>query len=127
MPGYLLDTHVLIWWLAGAKRKLSAKTRKIIRSGDNLIYFSAGAVWEMVIKQALGRLEMPGNLVEVLRAENIEVLSIQAPHVLAVGSLPQHHRDPFDRIQIAQAKHEGLILISADEEIAKYEVDLLEP
>ncbi len=124
MPGYLIDTHILIWWLEGSD-KLSSKARDIIKSGNNAIYFSSGAIWEMVIKQSLGRLDMPDNLDEVLRSDNIEVLPITAAHALAVGSLPHHHRDPFDRIQIAQAQHEGLVLISRDEEFQKYGVRLL--
>ena len=124
MPRYLLDTHVLIWWLEGSE-KLSSECHEIIRSGENAIYFSAGAIWEMVIKRGLGRLDMPDNLDEVLKGDNIEVLPITAGHALGVGSLPQHHHDPFDRIQIAQARHENLVLVSRDEEIAKYSVKLL--
>ena len=123
MPRYLLDTHVLLWWLEGSE-KLSPEVHEIIRNGQNAIYFSAGAIWEMVIKRDLGRLDMPDNLDEVLAADNIEVLPIEAKHALDVGKLPDHHRDPFDRIQIAQARMEGLTLISRDENIAKYPVEL---
>ena len=124
MPGYLIDTHILIWWLEGSE-KLSTKVRDVLKNGENTIYFSSGAIWEMVIKQSLGRLDMPDNIEDVLRSESIDVLPITAPHALAVADRPHHHRDPFDRIQIAQAQHEGLVLISQDREFEKYAVRLL--
>lgn len=124
MPGYLLDTHILLWWLEGSE-KLPAKARDVIQDGQNAIYVSAGAIWEMVIKQALGRLEMPDDLEAVLAGDHIEVLPITAAHTLAVATLPPHHHDPFDRIQIAQARHERLVLISVDADIQKYDAELL--
>ncbi len=125
MPRYLIDTHILIWWLDGSN-KLGAEVRDILKSGSNAIYLSSGAVWEMAIKESIGRLEVPHDLEEVLRQEGIEVLPIKASHALAVATLPQHHRDPFDRIQIVQAQLEGLTLISRDEAFGQYDVELIE-
>lgn len=78
-----------------------------------------------VAARALERLDMPGNLEEVLRKELIEVLPIRLPHALAVADLPLHHQDPFDRMQVAQARHENLVLITHDEKIAAYDVSVL--
>ena len=100
--------------------------RKILQSGANAIYLSSGAIWEMAIKQSIGRLDVPQNLEDVLREENIEVLPIKAAHALEVASLPHHHRDPFDRIQIAQARLEGMTLISCDESFERYNIELIQ-
>ena len=124
MTGYLLDTHVLLWWLCDPTR-LSDEARAVIADGQNTVYLSAAAAWEMSIKRALGRLDMPGNLEEVLRKDLIEVLPIRLPHALAVADLPLHHRDPFDRMHVAQARHENLVLITHDEKIAAYDVSVL--
>ncbi len=122
--GYLLDTHILIWWLQ-ASEQLPDDARDVLEDSTNAVFFSAGAIWEMALKQSLGRLVMPEDLEDVLRDESIDVLPVHAAHALAVGGLPQHHRDPFDRIQIAQAQHEGLVLVSQDEQFEKYDVRLL--
>ncbi len=124
MPGYLLDTHVLLWWLADPGQ-LSTEARKAIADGSNSIYLSAAAAWEMAIKKALGRLEFPSNLEQVLQDDHIEVLPIGLSHALAVADLPVHHQDPFDRMLIAQAQIEGLVLITRDAQIAPYDVDVL--
>lgn len=124
MAGYLLDTHTLLWWLS-APEELSTEAHEVIRNGRNAVYLSAAAGWEMSIKKALGRLDFPGNLEEVLRNDHIEVLPITLPHALAVSDLPLHHQDPFDRMQIAQARLEGLVLITRDEKIEQYEVEVM--
>lgn len=125
MSGYLLDTHVLLWWLSDPER-LSASARDVIGPGRNDVVFSAAAGWEMAIKKTLGRLEFPTNLDEVLRQERISVLQISLEHALAVADLPLHHHDPFDRMQIAQAKVEDLILVTRDAQIAEYGIETLE-
>lgn len=124
MPAYLLDTHVLLWWLSDPSQ-LSTDARKAIADGANSIYLSAAAAWEMAIKKALGRLEFPSNLEQVLQDDHIEVLPIGLSHALAVADLPVHHQDPFDRMLIAQAQIEGLILITRDAQIAAYDVEVL--
>ncbi len=123
MTGYLLDTHVLLWWLAEPER-LSAEARRIIADGANALYFSAAGAWEMAIKRTLGRLEYPGSLQEVLAENRIEPLPVTVAHALAVSDLPLHHRDPFDRIQIAQSRLEELAIITRDPEFTAYGVPL---
>lgn len=124
MNGFLLDSHVLLWWLTGSPR-LAPRANTTISDGSNPIWFSAGAAWELSIKKTLGRIDFPSNLPEVLEAERIRLLPITLPHALAVATLPLHHQDPFDRIQIAQAQVEGLTLITADSRLADYDVRVL--
>ncbi|NOX58594.1 MAG: type II toxin-antitoxin system VapC family toxin [Planctomycetes bacterium] len=124
MTGYLLDTHVLLWWLSDPSR-LSDEARDTIGQGENAVYLSTAAAWEMAIKKALGCLDIPGNLEEVLGKDHIEVLPIALSHALAVSDLPLHHQDPFDRMQIAQARIEDLVIITRDAVIAKYDVKVL--
>ncbi len=122
--GYLLDTHVVLWWLSDPTL-LSDDARRVIEEGPNAIHVSSAAAWEMAIKKRLGRLDFPGNLEEVLRASRIRVLPIELRHALAVGDLPVHHQDPFDRMQVAQARLEDLVLITRDEAIGQYDVRVL--
>lgn len=124
MTGYLLDTHALLWWLSDPA-KLSTEARDAIADGAHAVYMSTAAAWEMAIKKALGRLEFPGNLEEVLRKDHIETLPITLAHALAVADLPTLHQDPFDRMQIAQARLENLTLITRDAKIAEYDVKTL--
>ncbi len=124
MTGYLLDTHVLLWWLREPER-LPVPARDAISNADHRIFVSAAAVWEMAIKKSIGRLDVPSNLPEVLAEDRIEVLDIDIHHARAVADLPMHHQDPFDRMQIAQARHEGLIFVSHDRQVQQYDVPLL--
>ena len=120
-----LDTHVLLWWLADDAR-LSHTSRAAISDGTNLVFVSAAAAWEIVIKSALGKLDIPSNLEAALTANRFEPLPITIPHSLAVANLPHHHNDPFDRLLIAQAEVEGLTLVTGDEQIKKYDVAIME-
>ena len=120
-----LDTHVLLWWLADDAR-LSPTARAAISDGKNHVFVSAAAAWEMVIKSTLGKLDIPSNLEAALIANRFEPLPITIPHSLAVANLPHHHNDPFDRLLIAQAKVEGLTLVTGDEQIKKYDVAIME-
>lgn len=122
--GYLLDTHALLWWLAEPDA-LAPEARAIIRDAGTAIFFSAAGAWEMAIKRALGRLSFPPDLAEMLDANAIEVLPITLAHALAVGDLPHHHRDPFDRIMVAQAKVEGLALVTRDPLMRVYDIALV--
>jgi PIN domain nuclease of toxin-antitoxin system len=117
----LLDTHVLLWWLDNP-RLLSRQGKKVIEDGRNRIYVSAAVAWEIAIKKSLGKLDAPDNLDEMIDANRFSPLPVTIPHALGVMSLPDHHRDPFDRILIAQALHEGFRLVTRDQEIAKYPV-----
>ena len=120
-----LDTHVLLWWLADDVT-LSQTVRATISDGKNLVFVSAAAAWEMVIKSALGKLDIPSDLEAALTANRFQPLPITIPHALAVVDLPHHHNDPFDRLLIAQAKVEGLTLVTRDEQIKKYDVSIME-
>lgn len=124
MNGYLLDTHVLLWWLSEPER-LSQEARSAIADGTREVFFSAAGAWEMAIKRTLGRLDFPANLADVLRGERIEVLRIGLDHALGVADLPLHHQDPFDRVQIAQARIENLTIITRDPQIVAYDVPII--
>ena len=124
MGAYLLDTHALLLWMSDPA-KLGDDARAVIKDTAHRVLFSAAGAWEMAIKQRLGRLDFPNNLPEALEADGIEMLPITVSHALAVGDLPLHHQDPFDRILIAQARIEQLILVTRDARIGQYEVQTL--
>lgn len=120
----LLDTHVLLWWLADDEC-LGTKARKAIADVNNLTFVSAASVWEIMIKKALGKLELPSSFHDILSAESFQPLDITMEHAFRVESLPPHHRDPFDRILIAQCQAERLTLVTKDPEIMKYDLQIL--
>lgn len=120
----LLDTHVLVWWMFDAK-ELTKHFREHIANPANLIFVSAATVWELRIKSALGKINLPNDFVSILETEKFENLSVTWRHADAVKSLPMHHHDPFDRMLIAQAQMESLALMSHDAMIAKYDVAVI--
>jgi PIN domain nuclease of toxin-antitoxin system len=120
-----LDTHVLLWWLDD-NPALSETGRNAISNPDNLIVLSAVVIWEIRIKQALGKLEIAPNFYHAIKTQGFDLLSITSDHAYAVGDLPMHHRDPFDRMIIAQAKVEGLSVVTHDPVFKKYAVSVLE-
>ena len=124
MNGYLLDTHVLLWWLCESPH-LSREVQERICDPRNRVFVSVAAVWEMIIKRSLGRLDFPADLQEVLRENDISLLDVDIRHVLKVADLPTIHRDPFDRIQIAQAQIESLVLITRDVRTLEYDAPTL--
>lgn len=117
----LLDTHTLIWCLEN-NPTLSDAARSIIIDGHNTVYVSAVSVWEITIKKAMGKLDVPDNLEEELTLHRFEPLSITIPHSLAVGTLPAIHADPFDRLLIAQATVENLVFITRDQHNLQYSI-----
>ncbi len=117
----LLDTHIFLWWMQGSK-KLSKKLVKVLKNPDNQVFISTASIWEMIIKKKLGKLKIPNNLKTILSKSGFEVLSISLDHVLELEKLPPLHKDPFDRILIAQAKTEHLILATNDKKNSRYEV-----
>ena len=119
----LLDTHVVLWWLAGARLAPAAAER--IADGGELVAVSAASVWEAAIKAALGKLRTPEGLADVVVEEGFEPLPITFPHAQLAGELPAHHRDPFDRMLIAQALTEGLTVVTHDPVFASYGVPVL--
>ncbi len=122
---YLLDTHVVLWWVTEPK-KIRPKIQKIIADGKNKIFISSASLWEMAIKKSIGRLTMPHNLIEILISDGFEILPIVAEEALGVADLPLIHLDPFDRLLIIQAKLHDLILITADSKMTEYPVVILE-
>ncbi|MCX5391169.1 type II toxin-antitoxin system VapC family toxin [Streptomyces sp. NBC_00094] len=117
----LLDTHVVLWWLSG---ELPDKTRDLL-AGERWVYMSAVTPWELSVKQATGKLDAPVDVAERARATQFLPLPIVAEHGVRAGQLPPHHRDPFDRILIAQAQTEGLTLVTRDKHIPRYDVPVL--
>ena len=120
----LLDTHVLLWWLADDAR-LGREARAVVSSSEHVVYVSAVTIWEIVIKRAMGKLELPDDFSAVVEASGFLTLPITASHAWALGFLPLLHRDPFDRMLVAQACAEGMTLVSADGQLGQYNVDLL--
>src|SRR4051794_34918073 len=117
----LLDTHVFLWWLDDP-RLLSKAAWKAISDGMNTVYISAAVAWEITIKRSLGKLDAPDDLEAAILANRFLPLAVTIPHALAVRTLPEHHRDPFDRLLIAQARHEGFKIVSRDPHIPRYDV-----
>ncbi len=120
----LLDTHALLWWLTEAPQ-LSESQYNAIRNPANHIYVSAATTWEIGIKTGLGKITAPDNLATVIIENRFTPLPITIPHTVRISSLPLIHKDPFDRILIAQALVEDLIMVTADPDIRKYDVHVL--
>ncbi|WIM06706.1 MAG: type II toxin-antitoxin system VapC family toxin [Candidatus Nitricoxidivorans perseverans] len=117
-PSLLLDTHVALWWLS-ADNHLTEAGRGLIRSSQ--CHISAASIWEVAIKYRLGKLAVPpGNFLGAARSASIRLLSIRPEHAAATADLPLLHKDPFDRLLIAQARHENMVLLTADAVIAGY-------
>ena len=124
----LLDTHCWLWWISEPQR-LGAAARAIFADSTNELFLSVASLWEISIKCGTGKLALP-EAPEIfvpprLRRDRITVLAIQLNHALKVGSLPAHHRDPFDRLLIVQSQSEELPLMTADPLFSRYEVDLI--
>lgn len=120
----LLDTHVLIWALEN-NSALSESARDAIIDGSNMVFVSSASVWEISIKTAMGKLVVPDNLIEEIAIHRFTQLSINFDHAKLAGELPEIHKDPFDRMLIAQAMTEKLTLITNDSQISNYEVSVL--
>ena len=116
----LLDTHTLLWWLSDPPLETTARDH--IADHGNPVFVSAATAWEITVKQALGKLTAPDDLESVVASGGFEALPISFAHGLTAGRLPPHHRDPFDRILIAQAQHEGLAVVTRDSVFAAYDV-----
>jgi PIN domain nuclease of toxin-antitoxin system len=120
----LLDTHTLLWWLDD-NPTLSAEARRAIADGANTVFVSAVSIWEIRIKQGLGKLKLPTNFRKVLDGQPFEDLPITTEHAHRVAKLPALHRDPFDRMLVAQAMIERLTIVSRDTDITRYRVRIL--
>ncbi len=121
----LPDTHCWIWWSAEPER-LGPRTHQLLSDPRHSAYFSVASAWEIAIKQGTGRLKLEMGAEEFIRSSlahtSAEVLPIELRHSLVAGALPEIHRDPFDRMLIAQAQCEDLTIITADKEMARYSV-----
>lgn len=120
----MIDTHVLLWWLDD-NPALTRRARAAIADGKNLAFVSAAVIWEIRIKQAVGKLVLPPNFRNVLDQEAFQSLPVTAEHAHALEDFPFHHRDPFDRILIAQARIEGFTIMTHDPVFSKYKIPLI--
>lgn len=124
----LLDTHAFLWWITDDSR-LSGRAREFISAGENELLFSAASGWEVAIKADLGKIELPEDperfLTEQLHRNAVGVLPVNLGHAMGVYSLPDHHRDPFDRLLVAQCVSEGLPLLSRDTAFERYPVEVI--
>lgn len=121
----LLDSHALFWALT-APGNLAPTAAKVIQSGENQVWYSSASVWELEIKRAQGKLTLPDNWQEFAGSSRFVELPIRSKHATAAARLPWHHRDPFDRMLVAQAMEENLRLVTRDRWLASYNVKLLE-
>ena len=123
----LLDTHILLW-AAGEPEQLSSKAKALIEDPENQLYFSAASLWEISIKNKLGRADFKVDLAVLRRNlldNGYEEITITSAHALAVDTLPPIHKDPFDRMLIAQTAVEGITLMTADSVVAEYQVAMV--
>lgn len=120
----LLDTHVLLWWLADDP-KLSGQHRELISDGENDVLVSSISIAEVSVKASLGKLDAPQMISDAVTDSGFEHLPFSEVHAELLRGLPWHHRDPFDRMLIAQAMADGLTLLSVDKRVGQYDLEVL--
>ena len=123
---FLLDTHLLLW-AASTPERLSSKARRLLLAPDSFLIFSSASLWEISIKRTLGRADFDvdsRSLWRMLLVNGYRELPVTSEHAIAVNDLPALHKDPFDRILVAQARVEGLVLLTVDKAVAKYGKDV---
>jgi len=120
----LLDSHVLLWLLAGDP--IAPAAARAVESLDNEVWVSVATIWELEIKQAIGKLELDDDLVAAALGAGLDLLEIRSEHVVHAARLPMHHRDPFDRLLVAQATLEGAAIVTRDAALRSYQVTLLD-
>jgi PIN domain nuclease of toxin-antitoxin system len=122
----LLDTNVMLWSSTG-DRRLSSQAMELMNSSGSMVFFSPVSTWEIIIKYALGRLPLPEEpatfVSKVIQDLRLQTLDITHRHAIEVGQLPMHHYDPFARMLVAQARVEGMTLLTSDRNLRKYEVE----
>jgi PIN domain nuclease of toxin-antitoxin system len=121
----LLDTNALLWWMHGVER-LGPRATAAIVSGENDRFVSVASIWEIRLKQSIGKLDIADDFLERLAEEPFAILAIELRHADRVGALPWHHRDPFDRLLIAQAAVETLDIVTSDRRFALYGVGVVD-
>lgn len=124
MARYLLDTRIVLWWLSDRSR-LAPDALAILNNYEHSLFLSIASLWEIRIKQSLGKLEVPDNFLAGLQEAGIDFLPVQESHTRYILGLAHHHRDPFDRILVAQARIEQLTLITADKIFTHYTHDFI--
>lgn len=123
----LLDTHIVLW-AAGQPEKLSESARTLLTTPENLLFFSAASIWEIVIKRGLGRDDFkvdPRHLRKMLVVHGYTELPVTAEHAIMIETLPLLHKDPFDRLLLAQARAEGMLLLTVDASVSQYKESVL--
>lgn len=126
----LLDTHTFLWWDADKKAgRLSSKAFDSLSDSSNTLVVSLATIWEIQIKVQLGKLTLAAPLANILKQQQqinaVELFPVSVPHILALDLLPHHHRDPFDRILVAQAKVENMLLVTKDPVFIQYPISTL--
>ena len=121
----LLDTHVLLWSLTGDER-LGARAADVIEDGRNVVYVSAASIWEISIKRSLGKLRVPGDVLAQVDAASFTRLPLSFEHADAVAALPDLHTDPFDRMLVAQARADRLVVVTHDPLVLQYGIETIE-
>lgn len=116
---FLIDTHIFIWAMDNSPR-LTKIIKDLISNPKNEVYLSVVSIWEIMIKRSSGNLKTPAKIIEGIKAAGFDILPIEAEHALALEQLPDYHKDPFDRMLIAQARSENMVLITSDSKIWKY-------
>lgn len=122
---FLLDSQALLWWLEAGPR-LRDEARSAIENVENDVAFSVASIWELTIKESSGKLTLERDVREAMLAQGFGELPVLGEHALAVRDLPWHHRDPFDRMLVAQARIDGRTLITADRRLAAYDVGVMD-
>ena len=115
----LLDTHLLLWWVTDS-RDLGREARALIADPNNAIFVSTVSLWEIWLKHSIGKLRVPPDFDKRLAGESFEILPLNGVHARTVAELPWLHRDPFDRMLVAQAAHEKLLLLTTDGRVGAY-------
>jgi len=125
---FLLDTCTFLWWVTD-DTQVSRRAKEIIENGEHEVFLSVASGWEIAIKSRMGRLKLPDDLEgfigEQLRLNSIQTLPIQLSHALQVATLPDHHRDPFDRLLVVQSRAEQLPILTPDHQISQYSVTVI--
>ena len=120
----LLDTHVLVWALSSPER-IKPKVQDLLVDTDNIVFVSIASLWELQIKKSLNKISLPDDFISQLQENGFELLDINYKHIAKLDELPLIHRDPFDRMLVAQTIHENLSLVTNDLEIMKYNVKIV--
>jgi PIN domain nuclease of toxin-antitoxin system len=121
----LVDAHVLIWWLAGDQDNLSDEARSALANPANGVVVSAATLWELAIKRAQGRIEVPGELSHAVTDSGFSSVPVTSADGERAAGLPPHHRDPFDRMLVAQALRLGAVVVARDSATSTYDVEVL--